>query len=231
MAGLHEMRAEFGPEFNGAQGRSGLTMVFVARHGETLSNRQRRYAGSSPEPLTDEGRAQALGLAERVAALEIAEVRTSGIARAAETARIVAERLAVPVQIDARLNEMRMGPWEGLTEDEVAAHDLTAYRTWLETPDRLLLPGRESLKELAARVVPAVLDAASAGRRVLLISHVAPIRVAALMVLEIPLSAYKRLTIQNGDCLRQDLEAARAERLDGARPGSLRDEVTAGPRR
>jgi hypothetical protein len=49
------------------------------------------------------------------------------------------------------------------------------------------------------------------------------------MVLGLPLSAYKRLSVQNGDCLRLDLGSALAERLDGARPVSLRDEVTAGP--
>ena len=215
---------------NGPRGLTNLSAVYVARHGQTLSNVLHRYAGSSAEPLTAAGRAQALGSAERFAGMGIAEVWTSEIARAAETAHIVGERLGVPVVSDARLNEMRMGPWEGLTECEVEARFGEAYRTWLSEPDRLVLPGRETLAQLASRVLPAVQDAAAASRRVLLISHVAPIRVAALMVLGLSLSAYKRLSVQNGDCLRLDLGSALAERLDGARPVFLRDEVTAGPK-
>lgn len=222
-------------EASGARGRVGsgapaaLGEVFLARHGQTLSNLRRRYAGSSPEPLTPAGRDQAAQLADRVSGLGITAVWTSEIARAAETARIVADELRVPLRLDPRLNEMMMGPWEGRTEDEIAAGHGPAYDTWLSAPDTLVLPGRETLAQLAARVLPAVREAASAGHKVLLISHVAPIRVSALVVLGIPLSWYKRVIIQNGDCLRLDLGCSLAERVNGARPMSLRHEVEAGP--
>jgi len=207
--------AQHGPDGNGHRRRARLGAVFVARHGETQSNIERRYAGAGAEPLTAAGRAQALSLAERLLGVGIQEVRTSEIARAHETATIVGERLGVPVRADARLNEMRMGPWEGLRECEVEARDAEAYRTWLSEPDRLALPGRETLTELASRVFPAVRESAASGRRVLLVSHVAPIRVAALTVLKLPLSAYKRLAVHNVDCLRFDLEAAVAEHVGG----------------
>lgn len=207
--------AQQGPDGNGNRRRARLSAVYVARHGETQSNVERRYAGAGAEPLTPAGRAQAVGLAERLGGVGIQEIRTSEIARAFETAHIVSGRLGVPVVSDARLNEMRMGPWEGLTECEVEARDGEAYRTWLSDPDRLALPGRETLAELAARVVPAVRESAASGRRVLLISHVAPIRVAALSVLKVPLSAYKRVSVRNVDCLRFDVEAAVAEHVGG----------------
>jgi len=204
----------------------GLSAVYVARHGQTLSNLRRRYSGSSPEPLTAAGRDQAALLADRLGEIGIAELWSSEIARAAETARIVGERLGVPVLPDPRLNEMVMGSWEGRTEDEIASADGEAYRTWLLEPDRLVLPGRETLAQVASRVFPAIEDAAAAGHRVLLVSHVAPIRVAVLVVLGIPLSSYKRLAVRNGECLRLDIRSALAERLDGPRPVSLRNELT-----
>jgi ribonuclease H / adenosylcobalamin/alpha-ribazole phosphatase len=199
--------------------------VYLARHGQTVSNLERRYAGSDGEPLTAVGRAQAEALADRVAGTGVTEIWSSEIARASETAQIVAARLALPVRRDARLNEMLMGPWEGLTEDEVAALDPEAYQTWLSSPDRVALAGRETLAQLAARVIPVVEEATAGGYAVLLVTHVAPIRVATLAVLRLPLSAYKRVSVRNGDCVRLDLASASAERLEGARSVSLRDEL------
>jgi broad specificity phosphatase PhoE len=80
-------------------------------------------------------------------------------------------------------------------------------------PDRLVLDGRETLDAVAARVSSAVSEAASQRHPVLLMSHVAPIRVAVLSVLGLPLSQYKRLHMGNGDGVVIDRAKAEARRL------------------
>lgn len=201
-----------------------VTLAYLARHGQTESNVLRRYGGYSSESLTDAGRAEMRGLAARLGASGIAEIRTSEVTRARESADIIGRVLRVPVRVDGRLNEMRLGPWEGLTEDEVAARFPEAYTVWHTAPDRLTMDGRETLDELAARVAPAVRDAAQRPAPVLLMTHVAPIRVAVLSALGLALALYKYVRVYNGACVTIHGVQADVHRLGEAR--SLREELS-----
>lgn len=79
--------------------------------------------GQSDIPLNDEGRRQALMLAERLQR-ESGErpwdfIITSGLSRAQETGAIIAEILQIPVyDPDSRLMERAFGQIEGLTSEE-----------------------------------------------------------------------------------------------------------------
>ena len=203
--------------------------IFIARHGETQSNLTNLYAGRSPEPLTRAGRAQVTHLAGGLGALGIAQIWTSSIGRALESARLLGERLRVSVRVDSRLDEMQLGPWEGRTEEEVARDFPDAHALWLSQPDQVRLDGRETLGQVAARVMAAVADAEATRAGVLLMTHVAPMRVAVLSVLRCPLAAYKRLVVPNASCVRLDRAAEQATwspggtslRLDIERAGSV----------
>ena len=201
-------------------------MVYLARHGETASNLARRYAGFSPDPLTPRGRDETEALALRLSGADIGEVWTSQVARAQESAEILARALLVDVVCDPRLNELHMGPWEGLIEDEVAARYPREYRVWMTRPDELRLEGRETLDALAARVVPAVAEALGRARAVLLVTHVAPMRVAALKALGLALRLYKRVQVRNAECFQVTDHAGDIRRLGAAE--SLGSELAAG---
>jgi probable phosphoglycerate mutase len=187
--------------------------VYLARHGQTESNVVGRYAGYSGESITDAGRAQMSALASRLERCGVGEIWTSEVPRAHESAEVVSRALGAPMRADARLNEMRLGPWEGMTEAEVARAFPSAHALWCVLPDQLILDGRETLDAVAARVASAVSDAAHQRHPVLLMSHVAPIRVAVLSVLGLPLSQYKRLHMGNGDGVVIDRARAEARRL------------------
>jgi broad specificity phosphatase PhoE len=189
------------------------SLVYLARHGQTESNLLGRYAGYNTEPITQDGRDQMSSLAARLAACGVGEIWTSEVPRARESAELIGRVLGVPVRADERLNEMRLGPWEGMTEAEVARAFPSAYALWCTLPDRLVLEGRETLDALCVRATAAVTDAARMRHPVVLMSHVAPIRVAVLSVLGLPLSQYKRLHLGNGAGVVIDRAKAEARRV------------------
>lgn len=189
------------------------SLVYLARHGQTESNLLGRYAGYNTEPITDVGRGQMTSLAARLAGCGVGEIWTSEVPRARESAELIGRILGVAVRGDERLNEMRLGPWEGMTETEVARAFPSAYALWCTLPDRLVLEGRETLDALCVRATAAVTDAARTRHPVLLMSHVAPIRVAVLNVLGLPLSQYKRLHLGNGAGVVIDRAKAEARRV------------------
>lgn len=197
--------------------------VYIARHAQTASNLANLYAGRGQDPLTAEGRRQAEELADRLVANRISEVWTSEIARALETAGIVAARLGLTLKRDPRLNEMLLGPWEGLTEVEVEERYPDAYRLWNERPDQLRVGGRETLTAVLDRALGVVANAARAPAPVLLVTHVALVRVVALRVLGVHLTHYKAVPVPNAEVLAVDLARRDVRRL-GA-DTSLREEL------
>ncbi len=165
-----------------------------------------------------EGRRESNRVAQELRDTGLGMVWTSRIARARETATIFSRALEIPLRDEARLDEMLLGPWEGLTEDEIAGRYPHEFQTWNARPDLLHLAGRETLSELASRVLPVLDDAASQARPVLLVTHVAVIRVLALTVLGLGLSAYKRLAVPNVSCMRIDVASAEVVRIPDLQP-------------
>jgi broad specificity phosphatase PhoE len=90
-----------------------VTTLLLVRHGETDWNAEGRLQGHTDMPLNDLGRRQARALADELAGDGIEAVYSSDLARASETAEIVAERLGLPVGLDPDLREKDWGTWEG----------------------------------------------------------------------------------------------------------------------
>jgi broad specificity phosphatase PhoE len=106
-----------------------VTLILLARHGETEWNRELRFQGHADEPLNDTGRRQAGELAARLSTEPIAAVYASDLRRASETAEIVARTLDLPFRLDSRLREIDVGSWQGRTREEIdgAAWDGETY--------------------------------------------------------------------------------------------------------
>lgn len=132
---------------------AGRDIVFV-RHGETDWNREKRVQGSKGPALNDAGRDQSKALARLLWEVPLAAVYTSELPRAKETAAYVAGPHSLGLNVDARLNEIHHGAWEGLSEEELP--DLALYRRWREDPTCCTLPGAESLESVRDRAVAAM---------------------------------------------------------------------------
>ena len=96
-----------------ASSRRMTTRLLLIRHGATALTAEDRFSGSVGVDLSDEGRAQARRLGERLAAAPIAAVYASPLSRTLETATIVAEpHTLVPIARDG-LREISHGRWRG----------------------------------------------------------------------------------------------------------------------
>ncbi|HSW31592.1 MAG TPA: histidine phosphatase family protein [Longimicrobiales bacterium] len=180
--------------------------LHLLRHGETASNAARVYAGRSEEPLTARGRAQALEAGRRLLGEGVSAIHSSPLRRAVETAGVLASALQVPVRVEEDLTEMALGPWEGLSEEEVARRYPREWAVWQTSPTRLQLPGRETLAEVLRRVVPCLerISRAHPDGAVAVVSHHAPIRVAMLHHAGMELTHYRAASV--GNCVPVEVE-------------------------
>jgi broad specificity phosphatase PhoE len=146
------------------------TTILLARHGETDWNLQRRVQGHSDTPLNETGRAQARALADELADERVDAVYASDLARAFETARIVAERKGLAVTRLPALREKHFGTWEGLTGEQV----LSRFPEALDGP----WGDGETSDELSRRVLAALsaIAAEHPDGRVLVVAHGGPLR-------------------------------------------------------
>lgn len=106
-----------------------MTTLLLVRHGETDWNAEGRLQGHTDRPLNEVGRRQAATLAEQLAGDGIGAIYASDLARARETAEIVATRLGLPVALDPDLREKNWGSWEGLTAGERDAVEFVGETT------------------------------------------------------------------------------------------------------
>lgn len=84
------------------------------RHGATDWNRQGLFQGRTDNPLNEDGLRQAHEAATMLRDAGISRVVASPLVRAAKTAEIIADTIAVPLAIDAGIIEFDFGSLEGL---------------------------------------------------------------------------------------------------------------------
>lgn len=148
-------------------------MIYLLRHGQTEFNIEGRYQGQSDSPLTELGRGQARAngmlLALHVTA---ASIWTSPLARAVQTAAMVAEALpGSSVHPDDRLREVSFGVWEGLTRPEIDAQWPKARKQHPPRQWKLHAPGGERIDAVRTRLQAVLEDAGAHPGPVILISH------------------------------------------------------------
>jgi uncharacterized phosphatase len=190
------------------------TTIVLVRHGETDWNRERRYQGHADTPLNDAGRQQARELAEILEGERLTAIYTSPLRRASETASIVSERLGLVTRDLEALREIDVGDWQGLTVDEVQARypervDVAWHAGW---------PNGETHEELAARVVPALVELSRlhAEDRVLGVTHAGPIRAALMAATDLTTAELRAQLgpLQNCALFRFAIRDGNLERVD-----------------
>jgi len=184
-----------------AGGGGAPTTVIIVRHGVTKHTSAKRFSGGlggDNPPLSDEGRDQirAAGewlqpMAERIEAVVASPVR-----RTRESADVLGELLGVAVTEEPGFAEMEFGHWDGLTFNEVGERHGDELTAWLGSLDAAPAGG-ESFRAVQERVLAGLdrLLTEHAGKTVVVVSHVTPIKTLVAHALDAPLEAVFRMEL------------------------------------
>ena len=150
-----------------------MSQIYVARHGESTWNAERRWTSHGDPPLSEIGRAQAREACETLRGHRFDTVCSSTLSRALETATIIASALGLR-QLDPmrEFDERFAGQMSGMTSAEIEGRwpgllerwrsgsppEIPGAEPWLTFVDRVLvgirdlqgLPGRTRVNRVAA---------------------------------------------------------------------------------
>lgn len=157
--------------------RGPVTRFVLLRHGETEMSVAHQYSGHSDPALTERGQKQALAAAQALAEVEFDAIVSSPLHRCQQTAAAVARGRDVAVETLDDLIEMDFGDWEGKNFDDARQSDPELHAKWMEDAS-VACPSGESLVAVHKRTRKArrELEKRYAGKTVLVVSHVNPIK-------------------------------------------------------
>ena len=175
------------------------TTLILLRHGETDNTVAQLFCGpGGTDPgLNDVGREQALRAAAALAAaVEVDVLLASPMRRTRETADVVAAALDQPVEVVDGFRECSFGDWDGYSLQEVQQRWPAEAEAWLASHEANP-PGGESLVEVQQRVEEALGRVLStyAGKTVVVVSHVNPIKLVVRLALDAPLHSTHRMLV------------------------------------
>jgi len=181
-------------------------MIVLVRHGRTSLNAHGLLQGRVDEPLDDIGRRQIDTVASRlITQLDVAAVVASPLSRARQSAEIIADRLGhpEPVHIDERWIELDYGV---LDTQPVGTVPASVWESWRTDP-HFAPDGGESFASLDARVHEACREWSerAAGRDIVVVSHVSPIKSAVAWALGADPAIAHRSRLGQGAVCRIDI--------------------------
>ncbi len=164
--------------------------VVLARHGETDWSKNKRHTGRTDIELTEDGRAEARALGERLAGREFERVLVSPLSRAVETCALagfgdVAERRD-------ELMELDYGEMEGLTTAKIR-ETTPGWTVWTHGS-----PGGETVEDAGQRLDPLVQELVHASGDIAIFAHGHILRILAARWLEQPAEFGARLALATG---------------------------------
>ena len=186
------------------------TLVLV-RHGESTWNARGRFQGRRNPWLSPRGRAEAAALGKRLAdplappPLPVPPgpplaIWHSPLRRASDTAAAIGELVPVDLVADDRLTEISQGVWETRSHRAVAALG-PELEGWRADPTRVTAPGgeplsavrlrvRAALDEILRELASAPTSAPAARPWGIVVSHEGTLRIATLVLLDLPLARF-----------------------------------------
>ena len=181
------------PGWTGAMGEP--TRLLLLRHGQTPMSVDRRYSGRGNPELTELGLNQADSAATVLGArTDIDAIVASPLTRAQQTAAATAGRLGLPVTTVDGLIETDFGDWEGLTFGEAKQRYPEQHQAWLGKTS-VAPPNGESFDAVRTRIEATrdQLLTEYAGKTVLVVTHVTPIKMLLQLALDVGPSLLYRL--------------------------------------
>jgi broad specificity phosphatase PhoE len=166
-----------------------MTKLIMIRHGESIANKEGRFAGHSDYELSELGFEQARRAGKYIKDhYQVDVVYASDLKRAFHTALPTAELFGLEAIPDEGLRELYVGEWETLHHLEVAKRYPEDFNTWMNDFSNARCTGGESIRELYDRIVPHVLKIASENeeKTVVIATHSTPVRAFECYAMGLP---------------------------------------------
>jgi probable phosphomutase (TIGR03848 family) len=172
-----------------------MTLLLLVRHAVTDVT-GKRLSGSLPGiHLSEEGRLQAKGLAERLAPLRLTAVYASPLERCVETGEPIAAARRLEIAVLADLEEVGYGQWAGRPIAGLMKTKL--WRRIQLLPSSVEFPGGETLVGAQRRAVAALDGIARRSPRgvVVAVTHADVIRLALAHYAGVHIDLFQRFTV------------------------------------
>jgi broad specificity phosphatase PhoE len=191
------------------------TTIFLIRHGLTHAVGRHLVSRTPGIHLSDEGRAQAERVRDRLLSRRLDAIYSSPIERALESAEPLAASRSLPITIHEGLIEVDFGEWTGMSFDDLSAR--SDWRRFNDTRSTAVVPGGERPTEVQSRVVLTLEDLRQRhrGQSIAAVSHADVIRSAVLHVAGTSLDHWYRFEISPGSITTITYEVNGVARLVG----------------
>ena len=169
--------------------------IYLARHGETQFNKERRIMGQMMVPLNDTGKEQAKKHALALKNKGITAIHSSDLTRATETSEIIANELGLTFEMHENLREHGVGKLEGgKWEPEFEKKTLEEFDKWMEKEGGEIT---EVFVKRVWKVFLEILEKHEKEDKILILSHGGTTRVILLKVLRTTLDIFSILELDN----------------------------------
>lgn len=134
--------------------------IYFIRHGESQFNKEGKLQGQMDPPLSNKGEKTASSLAKSMkdtfvsSGKEINAIYSSPLKRAKETADAISRATGAPIVVDANLQEIKLGGWEGRKISNMTKNP--QFIQWRKNPESITPPGGEEIKNFQDRAVTGI---------------------------------------------------------------------------
>ena len=172
-----------------------MTTLILVRHGQSVANLERIFAGHTDIPLTELGLLQAERTAAYLEEYRIDCIYSSDLLRAMQTAEATATRRGMEVIPHTGLREIYAGDWEGMRFDDLPVLYPESFRTWREHFGLAQPDNGESIRALSERLLATVVELVKKhpGKTLALFTHAAALRSLATVWMGYPIEEAERI--------------------------------------
>jgi len=174
------------------------TNIVFLRHGQTDFPTNRIYCDDIIDPeLNENGLMQAKAAAKLIEKLGIKKIYCSPARRTRMTAQFAQEVTGVDMEIVPDWVERRFGKWEGLYFKEIEERYPQEYQQWKQDMVNYTPEGGETINDVKNRLDISLQEIRRShiNEKILLVTHVGPIRISLCQAMSIPLLNYRQIRI------------------------------------
>lgn len=173
-----------------------MTKFIIVRHGYSVANKEKRFAGQLDIDLDERGLAQAQSVADYIVEnFKVDSIYSSDLIRTVKTVKPTAEKLGLEVNKCTELREVDVGFWQGKLFEEIEKEYPENFELYKKTPGLCRFDGGENYSDCLYRTKDLLdkLAEENEGKTIVIGTHGGVIRTLRAYLKNIPMSKLQDL--------------------------------------